>query len=87
MNHEPNGSSTKAILHYTQNLKMARFQEWAPDFHTFLDIGNKRKTDLIPINTISQVPVAMFVGNVDELADPTDAEWARNQIGSPVVHY
>jgi pimeloyl-ACP methyl ester carboxylesterase len=87
MNHEPNGSSTKAILHYTQNLKEARFQEWAPDYHTFLDIGNKRKTDLIPLNTISQVPIAMFVGNVDELADPTDAEWARQEIGSPVVHY
>jgi len=29
----------------------------------------------------------MFVGNVDTLADKTDAEWTRNQIGSPVVHY
>jgi len=29
----------------------------------------------------------MFVGNVDTLADKTDAEWARNQIGSPVIHY
>jgi len=25
MNHEPNGSSTKAILHYTQTLKEGRF--------------------------------------------------------------
>lgn len=29
----------------------------------------------------------MFVGNEDMLADPTDAEWARDTIGSPVVHY
>jgi len=29
----------------------------------------------------------MFVGNVDKLADPTDAMWAYKQIGSPVVHY
>ena len=87
MDHEPNGSSTKALLHYAQNMKEARFQAWAPDYHTFLDIGNKRITDLIPLNHISQVPVAMFVGNVDTLADRTDAEWARNQIGSPVVHY
>lgn len=42
---------------------------------------------MIPINHISQVPIAMFVGNVDTLADNTDAEWTRNQIGSPVVHY
>lgn len=73
MNHEPNGSSVKALLHYTQNMKEDRFQVWAPDYHTFLDIGNKRHTDLIPLNTIGSVPVAMFVGNVDELADPTDA--------------
>ena len=53
MDHEPNGSSTKALLHYAQNLKEARFQEWAPDYHTFLDIGNKRITDLIPLTNIS----------------------------------
>lgn len=87
MNHEPNGSSTKAVLHYTQNMKEARFQEWAPDYHTFLDIGNKRTTDLIPIDTISSVPIAMFVGKEDTLADPEDAEWAYRTIGSPVVHY
>lgn len=87
IDHDPNGSSVKALLHYAQNLKEARFQVWAPDYHTFLDIGNKRKTDLIPINTISSVPIAMFVGKVDELADPIDAMWAYKQIGSPVVHY
>ena len=87
MNHEPNGTSTKAILHYAQNIRESRFQVWAPDYHTFLNIGNKRKTDLIPINTITDVPIAMFVGNVDTLADPQDAEWAYKEIGSPVVHY
>ena len=39
MDHEPNGASTKALLHFTQNMKEARFQVWAPDYHTFLDIG------------------------------------------------
>jgi hypothetical protein len=43
---------------------------YAPDYHTFLDIGNKRQTDLIPLNHIASVPIAMFVGNVDKLADP-----------------
>jgi hypothetical protein len=68
-------------------LKESRFQVWAPDYHTFLDIGNKRTTDLIPINTISSVPIAMFVGNVDKLADPQDALWAYKEIGTPVVFY
>ena len=52
-----------------------------------MDIGNKRTTELIPIDTISNVPIAMFVGNIDTLADKTDAEWTRDEIGSPVVHY
>ena len=29
----------------------------------------------------------MFVGDVDTLADATDASWTRDQIGSPVFHY
>lgn len=69
MDHQPNGSSTKALLHFTQNLKESRFQIWAPDYHTFLDIGNQRTMPLIPLTNISSVPIAMFVGNVDTLAD------------------
>lgn len=87
MAHEPNGSSVQSILLYAQNMKEDRFQVYAPKYHTFLDIGAKRTTDLIPLNTITSVPIAMFVGRQDTLADPTDAEWARDQIGSPVVHY
>jgi hypothetical protein len=56
-------------------LKEDRFQEWAPDYHTFLDIGAKRTTALIPIENIKSVPIAMFVGDVDTLADPRDAQW------------
>lgn len=33
------------------------------------------------------VPIAMFVGAEDSLADPKDTQWARDQIGTPVVHY
>jgi dienelactone hydrolase len=31
------------------------------------------------------VPIAMFVGAEDKLADPTDATWAKDQIGEDVV--
>jgi len=33
------------------------------------------------------VPIAMFVGAEDSLADPIDTKWAADQIGSPVIHY
>ena len=39
---------------------------------------------------MANLPMAMFVGTADDLGDPTDAEWARDQIkqaGSQLVHY
>ena len=47
-----------------------------------MDLGNIRKTDHIPIEKITQVPIAMFVGDSDILADQEDAEWTRDQIPS-----
>ena len=85
MGHEPNGASVKAILHYAQNMKEDRFQVYA-DHYTDI-IGRERETDLIPLENISTVPIAMFAGIEDILADTTDAEWARDQIGDNVVHY
>lgn len=85
MGHEPNGTSVKSILHYAQNMKEDRFQVYADHFDDI--IGRKRKTDLIPLENISTVPVAMFAGIEDILADTTDAEWARDQIGDNIVHY
>ena len=58
---------------------------WA-DNYTGL-IHKERQTDLIPIENISEVPVAIFAGIEDILADTTDAEWARDRIGDNVVHY
>jgi hypothetical protein len=37
----------------------------------------KKDTDLIPLSNIKDVPVAMFVGYDDTIADPTDANWTR----------
>jgi len=33
------------------------------------------------------VPVAIICGSEDKLADCTDAEWIRDEIGRNVVHY
>lgn len=77
MNHEPNGTPTRSILHYAQLLKEDRFQVYAPDYHTTFDIHAKRITDEIPLEKIKDVPVAMFAGIDDTLADVADAEWAK----------
>jgi len=87
MAHEPNGTSLQSILLYAQNMKENRFQIWDADFMDYFHRDKKRITDLIPIETINQVPVAMFTGIEDKLADLTDSRWTRDQIGADVVHY
>jgi hypothetical protein len=48
----------------------------------------KKKTDLIPINEITKVPIGMFVGKYDLVASPTDCQWIRDQLPSDtLVHY
>jgi hypothetical protein len=34
------------------------------------------------LRNIKNIPVAMFVGNEDDLGDTTDARWARDEINS-----
>ena len=87
MGHEPNGASVKAILHYAQNLREDRFQVFSDDYQDWFDKHEKRTTNLFPIENITEVPVAMFTGNEDILADLTDSRWTRDRIGDNIVHY
>ena len=87
MGHEPNGASVKAILHYAQNLKEDRFQLYSDDYTDHIHRHDKRTTDLIPIENITEVPVAMFTGIEDILADLEDSRWTRDHIGDGIVHY
>ena len=87
MGHEPNGASIKAILHYAQNLKEDRFQIFADDYEDFFNRHEKRTTTQYPLENITEVPVAIFTGLFDPLADLTDARWTRDTIGKQVVHY
>jgi len=87
MGHEPNGTSVKSILHYAQNMREDRFQVFADDYTDWFKRDKKRKTDLIPLENITEVPVAIFTGIEDILADLTDARWTRDRIGDNVVHY
>ena len=87
MGHEPNGTSVKSILHYAQNMKEDRFQVFSDDYTDIFAGDKKRHTDLIPLENIQTVPVAIFTGIEDPLADITDAEWTRDQIGDNVVYY
>lgn len=87
MGHEPNGTSVKSILHYTQNMKEDRFQVWSDDYKDPFAGDKKRHTDLFELENITSVPVAMYTGTEDPLADLTDSRWTRDRIGDNIVHY
>ena len=40
-----------------------------------------------PLENIHGVPIALFGGLEDELADQTDVEWLKDRLGSNVVYY
>ena len=44
MSHSPNGTPTKSLLHYAQNYREDRFQEWAPDYDKWFNKGEQKQT-------------------------------------------
>ena len=86
MGHEPNGASVKSMLHYAQNMKEDRFQVWSDSYGDL--IHPERQTDLIELGNISSVPIAIFAGTHDIIADQTDAHWLRDELQTDtIVHY
>ena len=85
--HGPYGTPTKTLLHYAQNIREDRFQIYADDYSHWFNRGEKKHTDLIPLENIKDVPTAMFVAKNDKLADVKDAKWIKDTIGEAVVHY
>ena len=72
--HGGNQSPIKSVLHYAQNIVEDRFQEYADDYHKWFH-HDKRTTDKFDLTTIKNVPIAIFAGKSDTLANTTDAKW------------
>ena len=85
MGHFPAGASMQSIYHYAQIINSNSF----PLFDWGAKINQQKYGQATPpqieLGNI-QTPTAMFVGSVDELGDPADARWARDQIKS-LAHY
>ena len=68
-------------MHWTQNYLVNRFQEYATDFE------NERETDLVPIETIDKVPIAMIVGEKDTTCTLERAEETKSILGDIVTSF
>jgi len=65
---------------------MDRFQLWAPDYAKLIEPS--RETAKISIDAISKVPIALFAGKRDKVADPVDAQWIRDTLKpETMIHY
>ena len=87
------GTSVKQVLHYAEIFGSNVFREFdygTKNLNTNHYGQNFAQTppliDLTKIST-QDVPIAMFVGKQDPLATPTDAQWARDQLGGQVIYY
>jgi len=74
MSHYPSGASLRSLIHYGQILNDDQFQRY--DFGEVRDKKeyHRNKPPVIDVSKISSVPIAMFVGKYDLLADATDNE-------------
>ena len=90
MGHFPTAASVQSLLHFAQSIKDHNFSLYKyPTDKENLEHYGQTYPPLITPNNI-RTPTAMFVGDVDDLGDPTDNRWARDTINSgynAVVHY
>ena len=91
MGHFPAGASVQEFWHYAQNINSHNMQlfDWGSKSLNKQKYGQETPP-IVHLNTITDVPIAMFVGTEDDLGDVTDTRWARDTIqsgGNAVVHY
>lgn len=68
--HFPAGTSLNSLIHYAQILKAKQFQYYDYGKNGNEDHYGQKTPPIIPIQNIrGDVPIAMFVGKEDELAD------------------
>jgi hypothetical protein len=87
MGHFPSGTSLNSLVHYGQILQAGKFQKYDYGKEANMKIYGQATPPLIPIKSITKVPMALFVGKDDELADTEDAEWADNEMVKSIIFY
>ena len=87
LGHFPSGTSLRCLLHYAQIMNNDKFRRFDYDYDTNKKIYGQHTPPEIPLNKISKVPIALFVGSRDELATSEDNAWNYEQMQKAVVYY
>ncbi len=88
MTYEPNPTSVKNMLHWVQGVRAGSFARF--DFGAagnLLRYNQSTPPPYVLANMPASLPVALFTGSNDELADPTDVARMLQQLSTPpMVH-
>ena len=87
MANEPSGASYHQIIHYAQLIASNEQRFRRMDMGSAMENRVRYGTDQPPDYDLSQVkmPIAVFSGELDLLADPTDVKWLRQQLSHTIV--
>ena len=86
LSHFPAGTSLKCLDHFAQLMSAPTFQRYDYGEQGNIEAYGTSTPPRIPLAEMKgSVPIAMFVGQKDELADTIDNEWAYSEMGSDVV--
>ena len=86
MSHNPSGTSLKCLDHFSQVMNQKKFQQF--DYGASENkqrYGQTTPPELALRNANGKVPVGLFIGDTDELADVKDASWIPTQIPDSIV--
>ena len=86
--HFPNGASWKTITHYGQCIVSdGKFQEFDYGARKNMELYGQRKAPKVNLESIEEIPVALFVGNRDGLATLKDCHFLRKSLQNVIVFY
>lgn len=76
----PAGTSLKNLEHWEQEVNSGNFQSFDYGKKENQKVYGQATPPLYDLTKMSKVPIGMFTGTQDELADPTDVAWLKTQI-------
>ena len=86
LSHFPNGASLQQLLHFGQILNQGRFQNFDYGRRENLERYGQEEAPFVDVKKIQDIPVALFVGEFDSLANVQGNRWLRDQLGSCVFY-
>ena len=84
MSNEPSGQSYRTFVYYAQMINDGRYSLYDYGSRKNKQIYGTAEAPLVPIENLD-IPVALFSGDLDHLADPLDVAFISQQLGDKVV--